>query len=425
MYDLIIIGAGISGTYLANKFKTKYKILILEQEQRTGGVWYQNKWEWLRSDTTAYLYCPSNRISMLTGNICGGMSKNDILRITDDYVRDVEINYNSKVSSCNFTKTQNWIVNVNGNEQTYYCKNLIVAAGIYQQRNFISIKDSSANIVHSSEFHHKMINCHSKIAIVGSRESATQIIWGIQKMYPDMTIDWYGKTFTYWYFNPEQFNPFHMIIKYIPYIVYILVFLREYAIYFFQYYVMILIASVCRGKNISLYQAFYNDQRFRYHNSQAVRPVVTPKLDFSKINVKQLNHDTLCELNSLHYTIIISATGYNYDSINYHVPIYDQNNNKLDVDVFYLSDYVLPNHKNLYFCLPIAFSSTVMLEKQANKIEEYLKKNLNEQDIEDLYIKNMNKINNFMAKNSVSKDKMIHYTRHPTFLFYPPWCIND
>ena len=97
MYDIIIIGAGLSGTYLANKFRSTHSLLVLEQEDKTGGIWYQNKWSWLKSDTTAYLYCPANRVNMLNGNIYDGMKKNDILKITEDYVKHVPVKYNSKV----------------------------------------------------------------------------------------------------------------------------------------------------------------------------------------------------------------------------------------------------------------------------------------------------------------------------------------
>merc|ERR1712178_615897 len=44
-YDIIIIGAGISGLYIAYKLQSKYKILILEKNSYIGGRIYTKKFK--------------------------------------------------------------------------------------------------------------------------------------------------------------------------------------------------------------------------------------------------------------------------------------------------------------------------------------------------------------------------------------------
>ena len=104
MWDVVIIGAGISGASLANALcdGTSLRVMVIDRDDGAGGVWRQTKWSWLRSDTSAVLYSPTNSVGKSWVRAYGerGVPRDALVDLTTDYVKRVHAVFNCRVKKC-------------------------------------------------------------------------------------------------------------------------------------------------------------------------------------------------------------------------------------------------------------------------------------------------------------------------------------
>lgn len=430
MYDIIIIGAGISGSFLASQFK-HYNILIIEKENSCGGIWYQTKWSWLCSDTKGYSYSPyKNSKHIYDNHFLSGVPKDVILNLTNKYLENKNVQYNEKVMKVEFYDSDNyWTVYTD--KDTYKTKWIINSTGLYQKPNIPSqfveyLQQNNIKYVHSSEFNDCNVNENTKIAVIGSRESGVQIVKALSN---NRKVDWYARSFNNWYFNSEKSSNIEKYLHrlyqlpIIGYIIYICMsFIKKYFLNKAHDFIVDTLFKhySASNKQNKLHQAYYKvSDKFRYDFKNPVRPVFTSNLNFDNIDYAIFNESDYSKFKEEQYDLVILATGYTQNNP-YEIYV---NGEKKDVDLFYLVDYILPQLPNTIYCLPLAISTFIMLEEMSKKIINIIETNIDTNrkfilsDIQfDSYKK---KVDAFLLKNKITKEQLCYHTRHPTLIYHP------
>lgn len=185
MYDLIIIGFGISGISLAKEAKKRNKkFLILEKESSFGGVWFNcNKNCELQTHKNFYEF--SNEYSIKCD--LPYPNKNDILfylqGIINKYLLTKHVIYNTKVK--NIKKLNNYYI-VNDKFKTL---NLGICSGENNKIKHINqLKEYNGKIIYNTkDFDFNQIK-NKNTLILGNGASACDVIKNINKVDPQNNV---------------------------------------------------------------------------------------------------------------------------------------------------------------------------------------------------------------------------------------------
>ncbi len=189
-FDIIIIGAGVSGIGMACHLEMEIKNLnyaVLDQRSAIGGTWDLFNYPGIRSDsdmlTFGFDFRPWNGDKILAD---GPSIKQYLIDTAKEYNVDEKIIYESKVSSANWnTENSSWeltVTNTKVNEEvTYTCNFLIAASGYYNHHsgylpNFKGYDLFKGEIVHPQHWSKNLNYEGKKVVVIGSGATAITIV---------------------------------------------------------------------------------------------------------------------------------------------------------------------------------------------------------------------------------------------------------
>lgn len=189
IFDVIIVGAGISGINAAYRLQTETpqkSFIILEGRGNMGGTWDLFKYPGIRSDSDMYTFGfefhPWNRPEPIAKG-------EDILEYIKDtaqtYGIDKKIQYHHHIESAHWDSgSQLWTLHIREHEVVnsteYRCKFLFTCSGYYDYEKgylpeFKGYKDFEGTIIHPQHWPENVNYSNKEIIIIGSGATAVTL----------------------------------------------------------------------------------------------------------------------------------------------------------------------------------------------------------------------------------------------------------
>jgi cation diffusion facilitator CzcD-associated flavoprotein CzcO len=187
-YDVVIIGAGISGIGAAYRIRERnpqLRFTILERRERLGGTWDLFRYPGVRSDSDIYTLCfpwePWTRPEMIVDG-------EHIWQYLADTARkhhiDEHIRFNTYVRSADWdSSTDTWTIRTeqNGVDKTYRCRFLFFGTGYYDYDNpyqptFPGIENFTGEVVHPQHWPESLDCTGKRCVVIGSGATAVSLI---------------------------------------------------------------------------------------------------------------------------------------------------------------------------------------------------------------------------------------------------------
>ncbi|KAI1204720.1 FAD/NAD(P)-binding domain-containing protein [Annulohypoxylon truncatum] len=188
-FDVIIIGAGISGINTAYYLTTqapRTSYTILDGRSRIGGTWDLFRYPGIRSDsdmvTFAFSWNPWVRAEKL-GN--GEQIRAYLQNSAGKYGIDKNIHFNSKVLAADWsTKSKSWTLttaNSKGKSRTYRSKFIVLGTGYYDYSQPLDTKIPGLNsfegpVIHPQFWPKELDYAGKDVVVIGSGATAVTII---------------------------------------------------------------------------------------------------------------------------------------------------------------------------------------------------------------------------------------------------------
>ncbi|KAF2185583.1 FAD/NAD(P)-binding domain-containing protein [Zopfia rhizophila CBS 207.26] len=187
-YDVIIIGAGISGVDAAYRLQTTlpdYTYTILEGRDNLGGTWDLFRYPGIRSDSDLHTFgFPFNPWSK-PNPIATGESIREYMKATaSKFGIDRHFEFRHKVLSANWSSdTQQWRLEVDnrGNRKTYYAKFVILGTGYYSYEKPLEayipgLDNFKGTRVHPQFWPESLDYTGKKLVVIGSGATAITLL---------------------------------------------------------------------------------------------------------------------------------------------------------------------------------------------------------------------------------------------------------
>ena len=188
IYDLIIIGYGVSGLSCAKVAKAnKLNFLVLEKSNQLGGCW-NNALENTSLQTHRKFYQYSDfKMPHTYGDYPNKRNILQYLRAVESYFNlDKHIKFNQNVKSIEYLNNAYWIVKSQNNEkfEMYQTKYLCVCSGYFNEPNIPPIIDLYKSHFTGKIYHSSQLNTlgnfdclnNKKVVIVGNGASACDFL---------------------------------------------------------------------------------------------------------------------------------------------------------------------------------------------------------------------------------------------------------
>jgi len=190
LYDVIIIGAGISGISSASHLETycpKSKYLIVENRKDIGGTWDLFKYPGIRSDSD--MHTMGLRLFPWPGKkfLADGPSIKDyLLKAVENFNIKKNISFNKNVISINWKDKESlWYVNINDNQTNkriqLRSKFVHSCAGYYRYSSgykpkFKLMDNFNGIFVHPQEWNESINYKNKNIVVIGSGATAITLV---------------------------------------------------------------------------------------------------------------------------------------------------------------------------------------------------------------------------------------------------------
>ena len=187
-WDIVIIGAGISGINSAYRVQTQLpgkSYTILEARGAIGGTWDLFKYPGIRSDSDLHTFGFPWRPWQEQKSIADGASIAKYVRETASmYGIDQRIQYHHKVTSMDWSSDeQSWTLTVsaNGEEKSIFTKFLFVCTGYYDYAEPLpatipGIENFKGTVVHPQFWPSDLDHSNKRIIIIGSGATAVTLV---------------------------------------------------------------------------------------------------------------------------------------------------------------------------------------------------------------------------------------------------------
>ncbi|KAM3084015.1 hypothetical protein ACMFMG_001878 [Clarireedia jacksonii] len=187
-FDVIIVGAGISGINSAYRVQTElpqYKYTILEARGAVGGTWDLFRYPGIRSDSDLHTFGFPWRPWLSPKSIADGESiRTYIKESAEEYGIDRNIQYHHKVLSADWsTDEQQWSVSVevDGRQSILKGRWIIWSTGYYDYHEPLKVhipglKNFQGKVVHPQFWPEDLDYENKKIAVIGSGATAVTLI---------------------------------------------------------------------------------------------------------------------------------------------------------------------------------------------------------------------------------------------------------
>jgi len=188
-FDVVCIGAGISGINTAYRLQTQTPHLsytILENRSAMGGTWDLFKYPGIRSDSDLYTFGFPFRPWQQQHPIADGASIMKYINDTaEEFGIDKHIQYQHRVNSVSWkSDQQHWVLDVlvNGSEKkTIYAKFIVLGTGYYNYNEPLAatipgIENFGGSIVHPQFWPQDLDYTGKKVVIIGSGATAITML---------------------------------------------------------------------------------------------------------------------------------------------------------------------------------------------------------------------------------------------------------
>ncbi|KAJ8608339.1 hypothetical protein MRB53_039679 [Persea americana] len=188
-YDVIIIGAGISGINFAYRLQERSPQLnyaIIERRHEIGGTWSLFKYPGIRSDSDLYTFGfpwrPWNHNDAIAE---GDLIRNYVKESAEEYGIDKKIKFNTKVSGASYNSTsKTWTFdtqNTSGEKKTYKARWMLICTGYYDYENPLQtdipgIKDFKGQVIHPQFWPEDLDYTNKNVTVIGSGATAITVV---------------------------------------------------------------------------------------------------------------------------------------------------------------------------------------------------------------------------------------------------------
>ncbi|KAJ5638502.1 hypothetical protein N7528_000892 [Penicillium herquei] len=200
-YDVLIIGAGLSGIYSIYKMRQLgLRAKVLEAASDVGGTWYWNRYPGARFDSESYSYNFSSKFSQELLDEWSWSehfaSQPETLRycefICDKFDLRRDMQFNTRVASAHFQDdTNSWrLTDENGGP--YTSRFLITCIGIlnnYTLPNIPGVLNFKGESFHTARWPHEAVDFKDKrVGVIGTGATGIQAIQEIAKTAGHLTV---------------------------------------------------------------------------------------------------------------------------------------------------------------------------------------------------------------------------------------------
>ena len=201
-FDIIIIGAGLSGIGAACHLKRKNpnkSFQVLEAREEIGGTWSLFKYPGIRSDSDMYTFGYSFKTWDDDKSFADAPS---ILKYLNEAAQEYNIqqyiHFNTKVVSYNFDESSNlWTIkcfNVKTKEETFFTSQFIFNASGYYNYNhgytpkFKGFENFKGKFIHPQKWDLNLDYHNKKVIVIGSGATAVTIVPKIAEKVKKVTM---------------------------------------------------------------------------------------------------------------------------------------------------------------------------------------------------------------------------------------------
>ncbi|MGB1580114.1 MAG: flavin-containing monooxygenase [Nevskiales bacterium] len=202
-FDILILGAGLSGIgaacHITRKFKKKKSYAILERRQNIGGTWDLFRYPGIRSDsdmtTFGYNFRPWRASKVLAD---GESIRNYVKETAEKYDVVPNIHFGRKVVDAQWSsKDSQWTVTTqdegSGKKETWTAQYLIGATGYYNydegyRPEFPGEKKFKGEIVHPQHWPEDLDVAGKRVVVIGSGATAITLVPSLAKLGAKVTM---------------------------------------------------------------------------------------------------------------------------------------------------------------------------------------------------------------------------------------------
>jgi len=202
IYDMVIIGAGLSGIGAACRFRTKFpndSLAIIETREAIGGTWDLFRYPGIRSDSDMLTLGYDFRPWVGNKTLADGPSiKRYVETVAQEYDITPYIQFGSKVTALDFSSDEDvWtltITDTKTNEaRQIHTRFIISAAGYYKydqgyQPEFAGRADFKGDILHPQHWPEGYNYAGKNVIVIGSGATAVTLVPEMAKMAKHVTM---------------------------------------------------------------------------------------------------------------------------------------------------------------------------------------------------------------------------------------------
>lgn len=216
-YDVLIVGAGISGIGSAYHLKTQCPgktFKVLESQPDFGGTWRTHKYPGVRSDSDLYTF--GYRFKPWIGPPIA--TAEEIRKYLNDVIEEnglkEAIRYSTKLSRCSWSSAdKKWTVetvNEDGSPgQTYRCNFMWMCQGYYDHDNpylpdWPGMEDFKGELIHAQKWDETVDYKGKQVVVIGSGATAATVIPAVADDAGHVTLLQRSPTYFYCYPNRSE-----------------------------------------------------------------------------------------------------------------------------------------------------------------------------------------------------------------------------
>ncbi|KAI6246759.1 FAD-containing monooxygenase EthA [Erysiphe necator] len=200
LFDILIVGAGISGIDMAYRIKTefpKYNYAILEARDAIGGTWDLFRYPGIRSDSDLHTFGFPWRPWLEDKSIADGESiRNYLNECAEIEGITSNIRYRHKVLAGNWSSIdQKWTltVDINGQKAQYNARFVVMCTGYYNYKEPLKavipgLSDFKGLVIHPQFWPEDLDYTDKKIVIIGSGATAVTLFPVLAKKAAHVTL---------------------------------------------------------------------------------------------------------------------------------------------------------------------------------------------------------------------------------------------